>query len=106
MSKNLVTTEMFLFQPWIFWALILSTHNIGALIGISIIVAIAILLYTFLPSGYKWIGVLLFLSWIGPILFILPFFLILFVIPNVMTGEWNVPIGCVRNYETGKLDCI
>lgn len=97
---------LFFTNPWIFWVMLLSNSNMGSLVGTSILFFIIVLLYNFLPKGYTWWGIGLFLLWVGPVLFFLPFLLIFFVLPNSLQGNWNTPIGCGRNEKSGKLECI
>lgn len=99
--------KMFLFRPWEFWTMLLSTSKLGSLTGTIIISTVLSILYNFLPKGYTWWGIGLFLVWVGPILVVLPFLFLVFVLPILLYGEdWDVPVGCGRNKETGKLDCI
>lgn len=106
-SPESLPYKMLFLNPWGFWGMLLSTSRGGSLVGTSVIFILLVTLYYFLPKTYTWWGIGLFLVWIGPILFFLPLLFMAFVLPSIIYGDnWNVPIGCVRNKETGKLDCI
>ena len=102
MSNN----TLFFFKPWSFWTVLLTTNKFGSLVGTIIICIILATLYIFLPKSYTWWGIGLFLVSIGPILFLLPFIFVLLVLPNIFSGDWDIPMGCGRNKETGKITCI
>lgn len=98
--------KMFFINPWGFWARLLSISKVGSLVGTSVFSIILAILYIFLPKQYTWWGIGLFLVWVGPVLIFLPFIFIFFLLPSIFYGGWDLPIGCGRDKETGKLECI